>query len=569
MRNLRKMAALLMAAALIFSMSMTALAAVDDTGFSDVDANAWYAEAATYCRDNGLMSGTSTTTFSPNATMTRAMLAVVLYRLSGSPAVTGSDAFTDTTNGAWYSEAVLWASQQGLVSGYGNGLFGTNDPVSREQIATILWRYDGSPEAESGTDFADESTIASYAATAVDWARANGIINGMSGNVFSPKSSATRAQVATILMNYTRKEQTTPTPDPEPAPAEGTRVLLAYFSGTGTTRGVAQNLTAALGSDVATLYEITPQEPYTAADLDYTNSNCRSVREQQDPDVRPAISGSVGNMEQYDVVFLGYPIWNNDAPRIIYTFLESYDFEGKTIVPFCTSGGSGISNSVSNIRGLASGATWLEGRRCNSNDSTSTLANWANGLGLEFTPGTAESNPTPAPQPTPEPEQGSRVLVAYFSATNNTEGVAQHIADSMDADLYEIVPAVPYTSADLNYNNSSSRTTIEMNDPNSRPEISGSVNNMEDYDIIFLGYPIWWGQAPRIISTFLESYDFEDKTIVPFCTSASSGIGSSATNLHSLTDGAAWLSGQRFSSGASRNTVVSWINGLGLDVTAN
>lgn len=569
MRNLRKMAALLMAAALIFSMSMTALAAVDDTGFSDVDANAWYAEAATYCRDNGLMSGTSTTTFSPNATMTRAMLAVVLYRLSGSPAVTGSDAFTDTTNGAWYSEAVLWASQQGLVSGYGNGLFGTNDPVSREQIATILWRYDGSPEAESGTDFADESTIASYAATAVDWARANGIINGMSGNVFSPKSSATRAQVATILMNYTRKEQTTPTPDPEPAPAEGTRVLVAYFSGTGTTRGVVQNLTAALGSDVATLYEITPQEPYTAADLDYTNSNCRSVREQQDPDVRPAISGSVGNMEQYDVVFLGYPIWNNDAPRIIYTFLESYDFEGKTIVPFCTSGGSGISNSVSNIRGLASDATWLEGRRCNSNDSTSTLANWANGLGLEFTPGTAESNPTPAPQPTPEPEQGSRVLVAYFSATNNTEGVAQHIADSMDADLYEIVPAVPYTSADLNYNNSSSRTTIEMNDPNSRPEISGSVNNMEDYDIIFLGYPIWWGQAPRIISTFLESYDFGGKTIVPFCTSASSGIGSSATNLHSLTDGATWLSGQRFSSGASRNTVVSWINGLGLDVTAN
>lgn len=569
MRNLRKMAALLMAAALIFSMSMTAFAAVDDTGFSDVDANAWYAEAATYCRDNGLMSGTSTTTFSPDATMTRAMLAVVLYRLSGSPAVTGSDAFTDTVDGAWYANAVLWVSQQGVMDGYGNGLFGTNDPVSREQIATILWRYDGSPEAESGTAFADESSIASYAMEAVDWVRANGIMNGMDGNVFSPKSSATRAQVATILMNYTRKEQTTPTPDPEPAPAEGTRVLVAYFSGTGTTRGVAQNLTAALGSDVATLYEITPQEPYTAADLDYTNSNCRSVREQQNPDVRPAISGSVDNMDQYDIVFLGYPIWNNDAPRIIYTFLESYDFEGKTIVPFCTSGGSGISNSVSNIRDLASDATWLEGRRCNSNDSTSTLANWANGLGLEFTPGAAESNPTPAPQPTPEPEQGSRVLVAYFSATNNTEGVAQHIADSMDADLYEIVPAVPYTSADLNYNNSSSRTTIEMNDPNSRPEISGGVNNMEDYDIIFLGYPIWWGQAPRIISTFLESYDFEGKTIVPFCTSASSGIGSSATNLHSLTDGAAWLSGQRFSSGASRNTVVSWINGLGLDVTAN
>ncbi len=160
-------------------------------------------------------------------------------------------------------------------------------------------------------------------------------------------------------------------------------------------------------------------------------------------------------MEQYDVVFLGYPIWNNDAPRIIYTFLENEEFNGKTIVPFCTSGGSGISNSVSNIRGLASDATWLEGRRCSSSDTTSTLASWANGLGLDFTSGTA----APAPQPAPDANQEPQVLVAYFSATNTTEGVAQHIADALDADLYEITPAVPYTSADLKYGDSNSRTT--------------------------------------------------------------------------------------------------------------
>lgn len=160
---------------------------------------------------------------------------------------------------------------------------------------------------------------------------------------------------------------------------------------------------------------------------------------------------------------------------------------------------------------------------------------------------------------------GSRVLIAYFSATNTTERIAEYLSDGLNADLYEIVPAVPYTSADLNYGDSSSRTSIEMNDPNSRPAISGSVANMEQYDIVFLGYPIWWGQAPRIISTFLESYDFSGKTIVPFCTSGSSGIGSSATNLHSLADSAQWLEGRRFSGSTSRDEALEWANGLGLD----
>ena len=93
--------------------------------------------------------------------------------------------------------------------------------------------------------------------------------------------------------------------------------------------------------------------------------------------------------------------------------------------------------------------------------------------------------------------------MAYFSATNNTEGVAKHIAKGLDADIYEIIPEDSYTSADLNYNDNNSRTTLEMNDPDIRPAISGSVENMEQYDIVFIGYPIWWGQAPRIISTFM------------------------------------------------------------------
>mgnify|MGYP000027398406 FL=1 len=117
--------------------------------------------------------------------------------------------------------------------------------------------------------------------------------------------------------------------------------------------------------------------------------------------------------------------------------------------------------------------------------------------------------------------QDHKVLVAYFSATGTTKGVAVHIANGLNADIYEIVPEEPYTDADLDYNDNNSRTTIEMNDPDARPAISGSVENMEQYDIVFIGYPIWWGEAPRIVSTFVESYDFSGKTIVPFCTSLS------------------------------------------------
>lgn len=162
-----------------------------------------------------------------------------------------------------------------------------------------------------------------------------------------------------------------------------------------------------------------------------------------------------------------------------------------------------------------------------------------------------------------------RVLVAYFSATGNTRVIAEYAADAMNADLYEIVPENPYTSEDLNYNDNGSRTSIEMNDASARPAISGSVENIEQYDIIFLGYPIWWGEAPRIMCTFVESYDLSGKTIVPFCTSGSSGVGSSVANLHGLTsDDVVWLDGTRFGSGASRDDIVEWINALGLSIEA-
>ncbi|MDE7084216.1 MAG: aldo/keto reductase, partial [Clostridia bacterium] len=157
----------------------------------------------------------------------------------------------------------------------------------------------------------------------------------------------------------------------------------------------------------------------------------------------------------------------------------------------------------------------------------------------------------------------SNVLIAYFSCTNTTEAIAKHIETVTKGTLYEIVPEVPYTAEDLKYY-TNGRADREQADISSRPAINGSVENMEKYDVIFLGYPIWHGQAPRIISTFLESYDFSGKTLVPFCTSHSSGIGSSDTNLHTLAPNAEWKAGRRFSSGTSQNTVADWIDGLNL-----
>lgn len=174
--------------------------------------------------------------------------------------------------------------------------------------------------------------------------------------------------------------------------------------------------------------------------------------------------------------------------------------------------------------------------------------------------------PESQPEETDIPDaQESKVLIAYFSATGTTKGVAEHIANGLNADIYEIVPEDSYTDADLDYNDNNSRATIEMSDPDVRPVISGSVENMEQYDIVFIGYPIWRGEAPRIISTFVESYDFSGKTIVPFCTSGGSGMGSSAVNLEELTNGAQWLSGQRLSGSDSQDTVMEWVNGLGLN----
>lgn len=161
-----------------------------------------------------------------------------------------------------------------------------------------------------------------------------------------------------------------------------------------------------------------------------------------------------------------------------------------------------------------------------------------------------------------ETNMEQKTLVVYFSATGTTEPLAEYAAEILDADIYEIVPEVPYTKADLAYY-TNGRADQEQNDSSARPPIVDSVENMEEYDTIILGYPIWHGQAPRIISIFLERYDFSGKTIIPFCTSHSSGIGSSTDNLHGLfSDSVNWLEGKRFEAGTTKETMETWLENV-------
>ncbi len=157
---------------------------------------------------------------------------------------------------------------------------------------------------------------------------------------------------------------------------------------------------------------------------------------------------------------------------------------------------------------------------------------------------------------------GAETIVVYFSATGTTKGVAERIASVTNADIYELIPAEPYSDVDLDWNDKNSRTTIEMNDPNVRPAIANDTVDLNGYTTVYIGYPIWWGDAPRMMSTFVEAHDFDGKTVIPFCTSGGSGIGRSGRNLASQAGNGNWLDGDRLDAGISESEIEDWINDM-------
>lgn len=292
--------------------------------FTDVPADADYAQAVAWCYQEGLMQGTSTTAFSPNGTLTRAMVATVLYRVAGEPAVSGDPAFTDTQPGQWYSDAVVWANSRAIVRGYGDGMFGTGDPVTHEQLDMMIRRYKGEDPEWTGD--------------------------------LALSAAATRAEAAEAFYANLSKGSSA---------GQGHKTLVAYFSRTGENYGVGvieKGNTHIIADMVANQTEVDTFEIATVTPYSDNYDECTAVaRRERDEKARPELTAAVDNLADYDVIFLGYPIWWGDMPMAVYTFLESYDFEGKTIVPFCTHAGSGLSGTVGSIKAACPGATVLDG----------------------------------------------------------------------------------------------------------------------------------------------------------------------------------------------------------------
>ena len=184
-------------------------------------------------------------------------------------------------------------------------------------------------------------------------------------------------------------------------------------------------------------------------------------------------------------------------------------------------------------------------------------------LVLRYSVGLESALPVKNEPVEPQPQAADKTLVVYFSRTGHTRPLAEYAADVLDADLYEIRAKIPYTDEDIRYY-TDCRADREQSDPDARPEIADPLPDVSGYGTVLLGYPIWHGQAPKILYTFLESVDLTGKTLVPFCTSASSPLGDSDTNLHPLASGADWKEGRRFAIGTTREEIARWLTETGL-----
>ncbi len=570
MKKSKKLVSLLLAMFLLIVTSLTTFAAANNTGFTDVSEDAPYTEAVKYVRDNGIMSGTSNTKFSPDLNTSRAMLAMILYRMSGSPAVSQSANFADVSGNMWYSNAVNWAAQNNIVAGYDNGNFGVNDPVSFEQVVTILWRYAGNTT---------QSQQNSYSAQAIQWTTQNNIVSAP----FEAAKNATRADVATILFRYmtldTNKSQTQPT-EPEEVvtqpeqPTENTEntsnTLVVYFSATNNTKGVAENIAKALNADT---YQIAAAQEYTSDDLDWTDDSSRVNAEHNDPDFRPEMAGELPDLTNYDTVFVGYPIWWGEAPNIVKGFVENVDFSGKTVIPFCTSSSSGIGSSGRNLAALTNGANWLDGQRFSSRASESDVQNWISSLNLTTNANIAEntnskkslvvyfSMPETTNSNDMTTEEENSTVVINGKVLGNTQYMAQVIQNTINADIFRIEPQTAYptdheTLVDL---------ALEEQNQNVRPALLNTIDNLEQYDTIFVGYPNWWGDMPMILYTFFEQHDFSNKTIIAFNTHGGSGFSSTISTIRELEPDAEVVEGLSISRNHiqdAENEIVEWANGL-------
>ena len=376
-----------------------------------------------------------------------------------------------------------------------------------------------------------------------------GLVACGSGNSDSTSNSGP-TETQTTSEPETTLESDSIAPDEEleePTVTESGKSLVVYFSATGNTEDVANYIVSITGADV---FELEPLNAYTDDDLNYNDDNSRVVREHDNPDEQniELVASTVENWDEYDTVFIGYPIWWHLAAWPVNGFIEANDFTGKTVIPFCTSASSGLGESGELLEEMAGTGNWLEGERFSSSVSESDVRSWIENLGLESNVSASST------EIAHEPVSDSKTLIVYFSipettdpdnmtqeeenstvvidgeVLGNTQYVAYIIQENTGADIFRIEPETPYptdhdTLVDL---------AAEEQDQAARPAIKDHIENLEQYDTIFIGYPNWWGDMPMILYSFFDEYDFSGKTIVPFNTHGGSGFSNTISTIADL-----------------------------------
>ncbi len=384
--------------------------------------------------------------------------------------------------------------------------------------------------------------------------------NGNEGGLNPPSNNYIRPS------NVTLDESFVPT----------SNTLVAYFSKTNTTKSVAEKIQELTN---ANLFKIERKESYPT---DYTTTT-EVAKEEKEENERPELSVYLPDevMAQYDTIFLGFPIWWHTAPMAVLSFLNYYDFNGKTIYTFCTSGGSAISESTADVLSNAKGATVIEGRKFSS-DSDQAIEAWINSLDL-----TEKSEAFSPAQDNRPGKENTNTLVVYFSmpettdpnnmtteeanstviidgiVLGNTQYMAYVIQDTSGADIFRIIPEVPYPT--------DHRTLVDLASEekaqNARPTIQDTIKNLSEYETIFIGYPNWWGDMPMILYTFFDTYDFSGKTIIPFNTHGGSGFSSTISTIRRIEPYAnvrEGLSISRNNIQEAEQQIVTWVTGLGI-----
>ena len=315
-------------------------------------------------------------------------------------------------------------------------------------------------------------------------------------------------------------------------PQTSGKTLVAYYSASGTTERIAEYLAEEMNADV---FVITPVNEYTSTDLNWTDSNSRIVQEHEHPDTRHVelVQTTPEHFADYDNVFIGYPIWWQEAAWVVDDFVKENDFTGKNVIPFCTSMSSPLGESDTKLATMAGTGNWLDGMRFTRYSTKESVQAWVAGLDLA------------------KPETASNILMAYLSyplpdgvdastsasrvvvdgqVSGSVEYMANVIQKNTGGDLFAIQPAESYGD---NFNTVADKALSDQQN-SILPELSDHITNLDQYDTIFVGYPIWWYDMPQLMYSFFSEYDLSEKTIIPFNSHGGSGFSGSVAEIAEL-----------------------------------